>query len=134
MTSALTTAQWLYNTLTGDATLMAAVTGVYADVAPPEADYPFVVTQAVAADDVLGVGSAYIMTTERYTVRVIGVDTFSAIETAANRINTILHRTSGATATGSVLACVRESYDRITEVDGGKIYRVIMQRFTVYTQ
>ena len=42
---------WLYTELTGDATLMALITGVYADIAPEGTALPYVVSPPDGATD-----------------------------------------------------------------------------------
>ena len=115
---------WLYTTLHGDATLHALVTGVFADVAPLQQAYPFVVFGLQDAGDVLTVNGVRIMTAATYQVRVVtDAESYSAITTAVERIDTLLHRASGSVSGGVIISCVREEPLRYTELQGSKLYR-----------
>lgn len=119
--------QWLHATLTGDATLTGVVAGrVYADLAPPDSELPAVVFSEQAPTDSIGVDGARILVQALWLVRVIA-DTTSwhgTLKTAADRIDTVLHNTSGAAAGGvTVGKCVRESSYRLVDTAHGKQYR-----------
>jgi hypothetical protein len=115
---------WLYSVLHGDATLLAAVTGIYADAAPPDAVFPFVVFALQAGADVGTVNGLRIMTRATYTVRVVtDKPGFGAITAAADRIDALLHRASATVTGGAIISCVRVEPLRYTELAAGKMYR-----------
>lgn len=127
----LTAERWLYTTLNGDTTLMALVTGVYSEAAPETATYPFVVFRRGLAADVMGVGTVRIMSHLPYTVVVVGrCETFSTLETAANRVDTLLH----AKYSGSMLACVRVAPYSDAGLEGGIEYRQLGGEYRLTVQ
>ncbi len=101
--------EFLYNTLNGDSTLMALVTGIYRDKAPDAAVPPFVILTHQAGSDTLTANAVRLLTRSLYQVGVQGPDSMSPqLAAAAGRIDTLLKRTSG-TVTGAIIdACYRE--------------------------
>lgn len=124
MSETWTIDQWLYATLHGDTTLMALITGAVADVAPPGLACPFLVYSLQGAADVGTVNGVRIMTRATYQVRVVtDSESYGAIATAVNRVDTLLHRASGSVTGGVVISCVRVEPFRYTELVSGKLYR-----------
>lgn len=121
--------QWLYTVLTTDAGVggVSTLVGgrIYAYVAPSEATFPLVVYSRQAGHDVMGVGTARIMVSEVYQVKVIGRGSaagFGAIEAVADRIDTLLQGASGSVVDGQILSCVREREVSYAENSGSDIY------------
>lgn len=115
---------WLYGTLAGDAALMADATGVYADVAPEGAIFPFVVFTYQSGRDVVTVNGDRIHTWATYQVKAItDRPSYGAVKTIAARIDALLHKAAGATPDGVIFSCVREEPVRYTEIASGKLYR-----------
>lgn len=115
---------WLYSTLHSDATLHALITGVFADVAPLEQAYPFLVFSLHEAGDVLTINGVRIMTAATYQVRVVtDAESYNAIKTAVERVDTLLHRASGSVTGGVVISCVREAPLRYTELQQARLFR-----------
>jgi hypothetical protein len=127
MTQPTAAETWLYSKLSADATLLGLVsTRIYGYVAPPQTTYPLVIYQYQAGHDVGGVSAVRIMSQEVYVVKAVGRDTsFSTLKPIAKRIDELLHRASGSTADGQVLACVREQPFRMVEVEDGIEYRYL---------
>ena len=101
--------EFLYNTLTGDSTLMALVTGVYRDKAPDAAIPPFVILSHQAGSDTLTANAIRLMTRSLYQVVVLGPDSMSpTLAAAAGRIDALLKRTNGTVAGAAIDACYRE--------------------------
>lgn len=128
--------QWLYSTLTGDATLAAAIgTRCYGYLAPQAAAYPLLLFNMMDGDDVMGVGTERVMFQGLYQVKVIGqTSAFGAIKAIADRIDVVLQGATGSVADGEILACTRERPVTYVEVSGetqyrhlGGIYRIIAQ-------
>jgi hypothetical protein len=116
--------RWLYQTLHGDTTLMALISGVFADVAPPATVSPFLVYSLQDAIDVGTVNGLRIWTRATYQVRIVtDSESYGAIATAAGRVDTLLHRASGTVTGGVVISCVRVEPFRYTELVSGKMYR-----------
>lgn len=96
----------LYSTLNSDTTLMAIVSGIYRNVAPPSATYPFLIFQRISSRDsytlTQRVSSAY-----RYQLKVIaeGYSAASAT-TAMARVDTLLTDQS-LSVTGKTLWVMR---------------------------
>ena len=115
---------WLYSKLANDATLMALITGVFADVAPQDQAMPFLVYSLQEVGDVMSINGTRIMTAGTYDVRVTtDSESYSSIKMAVERVDTLLHKTSGTVTGGLILSCVREAPVRYTELHQGRLYR-----------
>jgi len=128
--------QWRYTTLTGDATLAAAVGArCYGYIAPQPAQFPFLLFAMQAGTDVMGVGTARIMLNALFQVKVIGAtNSFAALKPLADRIDAVLHGATGSVVDGAILACTREEPLAYVDVSGetqyrhlGGLYRIIAQ-------
>ena len=123
MAETLVAEQWLYTVLAADTALAAVVgTRIYAYIAPEGAAFPYVVYQNQAGRDIRGVGPLRIMANLLYVVKVVGqTNSFGALETAANRIDTVLQAASGTPTRGTVIACVREQpFALVESLDTGQ--------------
>jgi hypothetical protein len=131
-------AAWLMSVLGGDAALQAAAPGgVWEDVAPETAAYPFVVFSAQSQSDVKGLGRIRLWTSCSYQVK--GVDagqSYARLAPIADRIDELLDGQRGTTDDGTVLSCQRDEPVRYTEIDPttgvykhlGGLYRIEAQR------
>jgi hypothetical protein len=117
--------EFIFDTLTGDATLMGLVNAVVnSRTVPQTVPFPFVQFFNSSAIDYAAVGAARIWTDQVYTVKVVGhTALFSDLKAAAARIDTLLHRGSGPTADGTVWSCVREQIIRQEDDVSGDPYR-----------
>lgn len=119
--------EWLYDTLSADATILAAVgTRIYAEIAPQDSDLPCVVYSGRPVRDVMAVGAIRIWEALEYNIRAIGqYESFYPLQGVADAIDTALHAGAGAagSGTGTVLTCTREQEIRYVEVDDGVQYR-----------
>ena len=124
--------KFLISTLSGDATLMALVQGIYSDHAGKNATYPLIVYQQIGPSE--PAANAYgdsIFDVEPWQVAVVGTgESYVALETAADRVRALLHKSSGA----GVLGCIYTSTQRLAERIGGVEYRNIILEFEIYTQ
>lgn len=132
------TQEWLYDTLTADTALTAVVGDrVYSEAAPLGSEFPLVVFGLEYPEDVLTHNGSRIMVTSWWRVRgIVPAESFSdALQTIADRIDAILHRSDGGTADGAVIfTSVRmEPYMRL-EVDEGKQYRSLGGVYKTHTQ
>ncbi|MBI4496313.1 MAG: DUF3168 domain-containing protein [Chloroflexi bacterium] len=128
---------WLYSVLSGDATLVSALGGtkVYSDLAPQDAALPYVVFGQQAPHDVMGVGTARIMVTNVYQVKVVGQGgSYQPLQAAADQVDALLHAASGTASGGTVLACVRDAVIRYTETDDGVQYRHVGGLYRITAQ
>jgi hypothetical protein len=115
----------LVDRLLGDATLTGlAPGGVWLDIAPPVADAPrpvVVVSLQQAPLDGETMACITVVRRFRYAVSVEGTQTQAAdVRSAAQRIDTLLHRVNGWTATGWTVG--RSAFVDVTEratTDGG---------------
>ncbi len=107
---------WLFSTLSGDATLSAMVGGrVTEEPYPMEWQMPFVVFDLSGTRDVLGVGDVRIDTTSTYVVKAINKGTsWGSVLPIAKRIDALLHGKTATTARGNI-TCVRESVIAVPE-------------------
>lgn len=128
--------QWLYATLTGDATLAAAVsTRCYSDVAPQGAAFPLLLFTMMDGTDVMGVGTARIMVNAIYQVKVIGQGpSYSPLKPIADRIDAVLQGKTGSVVDGVILACTREQPIRYMEIAGETQYRHLGGLYRVFVQ
>lgn len=126
---------WLYSTLAGDATLMALITGVFADVAPEGQAYPFLVFSLQDAGDVQTVNNVRLLVDATYQVRITtDAESFGAIKTAVERVDTLLHRASGTVTGGVIYDCVRAEPLRYTELQQGRLYRHLGGLYRIQVQ
>lgn len=116
--------QFIFNALSGDATLTAMIGGVFNTEAPQSVAFPFVIYQNMSAVDYAAVGANRIWTNQVFMVKVVG-DTadYSTLSPAVARIDVLLHRGSGTALAGIVWAAVREQVIRQPESVSGKPYR-----------
>lgn len=124
MAETLAAEKWLYTVLAADGALAAVVsTRIYADRIPQDvaSPYPCVVFGHLSAVDLMGVGAYRIWANTLYVVRGIAeAESFLGnAKTIADRIDAVLHATSGATSEGTVWACTRESPFRMAETSAG---------------
>lgn len=136
MSETTTVETWLYSVLSNDVTLSGLVGGrIYGYVAPEGATFPLVIYQFQGGRDVAGVGATRIMTSGVWVVKGVDCETsFTALKAIADRIDALLHKSSGSVADGQVLACVREEPFSLVEVIDsvqyrhlGGMYRVLVQ-------
>ncbi len=123
---------WLLDVLDG----IGDTTGVYADLAPDDAVYPFIVFQHQASSDVIGVGpAARIMIDADYVVRVVSEATsFAGLADDAAALDEALDGQSGAATGGVVLGVARrEQYRDVEQYENQQIrhlggrYRIVAQ-------
>ena len=128
--------KFLYSKLNGDATLVAqGVTAVYVDDVPDGAPARYVFITNLDAQDVSYVGHNIGWSTLLYAVRIVGaVNGYGALTTAAARLHTLLHRSSGSTDAGRALAVYRERPFRMVERGAdrtiyhlGGIFRILVK-------
>ena len=125
--------KWLTSKLTGDATITALVsTRIYAEQAPLAATYPLITIQQYAASEPLtNVSADAVMDAEQWQVMVVtDKPSYSTLETVADRIRAILHKSTGT----GVLACEFTGAQRLAEAVSGANYRAIVLEFRIYTQ
>ncbi len=118
---------WLYTVLAGDTTLntdLGLGGRVYAELDPDTATYPICVFASAAPEDIMVTGSVRILTKDIYRVEIIGKGSgFGALAALVDRVDTLLHRQSGAVGSGGVSSCVREApITRIEVRDGVRYY------------
>lgn len=118
--------EWLYATLTGDATLVAllpggATAGISNTAAREGTPYPFVVYQLMSGIDYAAVGAFRIWSNLVYLVKAVGeLDHVAALPAITARIDALLQRGSGVATDGIISSCVREQVIRIPETIAGK--------------
>ena len=99
---------WLKSVLTDAALLVLAPGGAHNGGAPKGTVGRFVVFSHQAGHDVMGTGTARIMTTLNYLVKVVSQDQSAvAGDAALARVDALLHGGKGAVTGGWVLSCVR---------------------------
>lgn len=117
--------EWLYETLSGDATLAGLTPGGFHEHPAPEGTAGDRVTyQLQAPRDVDVVGSHRVLEELLVLVRVIGDGrSTKRLQPAADRLDVLLQRASGTTEDARILNCRRLSTFWLPEVSQGKHYR-----------
>lgn len=125
MAEVITAEKWLVQSLKADATLMGLVTNVYTYPIPLSAVLPYVLISEQASNDLMAMGAYRTWVDGIWIVRAIFETSSWAgnLETAANRIDTVLHGKEGSLVGGNIWACVREAPFRLTENNGGQQLR-----------
>lgn len=99
---------FLRSLLSADTTLAGLVSEVYADLAPMEAVYPFVLIGLQDASDEIGLGGEFIVSGLSYTVRAVGQGaSYLPLESIAERIKAVLHKATGEAGNGEVFECLQ---------------------------
>ena len=112
-------ARWLYSTLTGDATLAAAVPGGWhRSRAPATAALPFGIIRLQGGFDLNVSGAARVLVEAVYAVYAVGANA-QALETASARIDALLHQQAAIVTGGRILACVRETPVELSLLENG---------------
>lgn len=126
-------------TLNADATLTGLLGGgkIYNELAPKGTTSPYIVFRYRSSRDIRGNGAVRTATTLTYLVEVIAPNkTFTDIAPIADRMDTVLHDTSGAVTGGRVMGVTRLNPFKLLEpqADGtfasrlGGEYRLDVQR------
>lgn len=103
----------------------AVVDRIYADLAPQNVKYPFIVMQQQTTTDTVGVGpDARIMVNADWIVRGVSeINTYSGLKGLARAIDAALEGLTFAAVDGYVFACVRQTEYRMTEQHEGRTIR-----------
>jgi hypothetical protein len=117
-----------------------AITGIvgdrsYLDLAPPDAQYPFIVYQLQSATDLYGVGAQRIWSDNEVLIRgVARVDTYEPLAPLAQQIDAAFDAMTVSTTGGQVLIARRiRQYASVEEYEDGPIrhlgglYRIFAQ-------
>jgi hypothetical protein len=129
-----TAEEFLDATLNGDATLTTLVPSGAFNTQPPGATpYPIITFQFVSGVDYAAVGAYRIWANMLYLIKVIG-DTanFADLNAAFARIDTLLQRSNGTAADGTVWSCVREQVIRLPDFIAGRQYTVTGAMYRLY--
>ncbi len=124
--------KWLYSQLKNDATLKAVVSSrVYADAAPQKTSYPFITFSQVSTRSVTNFSKDRVMDEELWQVVIwTNLPSYSSLETLADRVRELLHKSSGS----GVLSAVFERMQRLEEREGDQIYKALLLEFRIFTQ
>lgn len=121
--------EWLFGTLTADATLVAmlpggATSGINNQQAEQGTAHPIVIYQFMSGVDYAAVGAFRIWTNMIWLIKAVG-DTanVASLDAIVARIDTLLHRASGTPASGTVWSCTRESTIEYPEDVSGRQFR-----------
>jgi NAD(P)-dependent dehydrogenase (short-subunit alcohol dehydrogenase family) len=135
MLETVRSAEWIYETLHNDATLMALVTGVYRGLAPANTVAPWIVFSHQSGRDVM-VNSAYrVMVNELWLVKVVAPSTSMAtLVSAADRIDVLLHNSKGALTDATVMEMAREMPVAVDELVNGVLYTNLGGTYRVWVR
>jgi hypothetical protein len=126
-------AQWLYETLSGDATLAGMVDArIYEDMAPEAASHPLIVFELAESADENAVNGSRAAVSAEVTVRAIGEGLdFAPLAPVVNRVDALLHQQRGSVTGLDILGCVRLRSIKYPEADTdahyvhrGGVYRI----------
>lgn len=137
MSEIWTAESWLYSKLHGDATLLALVPGgVYTWPVPANISGAFVLYQMQSGMDIRGNGPGRIGVNGLWLVRAVfeALSFGGNLQTAANRIDTLLQAASGTATGGVVWACVREEPFQLVEVADGRQFRHLGGTYRIWVQ
>ena len=132
----LTAEKFILSKLKGDTTLASYVgTRIYTELAPKGATAPFVIVQHQGGQSISGVGGSLIMLNETYVVKIVtNENSYKNTETAVARINTLLHKSSGAISGGYLLSCIQEYPVKYTTHEDGVTYRHLGYAYNLNAQ
>lgn len=115
---------WLYDTLSADATISAAVNSrIYRNVAPVGATFPYIVMQYVSGTDVYAMGGIRVISSVVVIVKAVGsASQYAALVSLADAIDAAI---SGAINGQAVLSCLRlTALDYEEERDGVRYHHI----------
>lgn len=129
---------WLYAKLAADTTLAGLVsTRLYrAGEVPTTVSFPYVTYQVVTSTDHRALGGTIFGAKVLVQVTVYGLNTASAtLEAIVDRVQTLLHKQSGAVAGGEVYACQRAAIVPLPpETSAGLTYVPLAMEFELEAQ
>lgn len=128
---------WIVDTLTGDATLMGSISGVWSERNVPQGTATPYVTFGYRGGSVLRVvGAVRYWHDLLYDIKAVGIATaYDTLVTIANRMDLLLELTSGSAEGGSVVVSEFEAVVPVPEdEEGGVIYENITHRYRLKVQ
>lgn len=126
---------YIYTTLSGDATLMALVTGIYSTVAPEGSTYPFIVFASLAGTDVQEFGPLRTMSQQLYAIKAISnTPSLGVLDTALARVDALLQGKQVSLPGGYVLGARRERTMVLGDPDAGVSYRQMIAIYRFYIE
>lgn len=128
----MNSATWIYNTLTGDATISGKVGNrVYRDSAPEGTEFPFIAYQLVDSVPVSNAFKDTLMNAERWQIKTVdkGND-YGNIETLVAQIITLFHKETSS----GVISSTFEFYLTSSEFDNGVTFKTGTLEFRLHTQ
>lgn len=127
--------EWLYSTLSGDATLNGLLPGGWSrDMAEPGTPTPFGVIGLQSSTDVLGAGGYRQMVNAVFQLSIMGpASEYPAIVAASDRVDVLLGRASGSVSDAYILSCTREQTLELPKVEDGVLWssRRVLQRLLI---
>ncbi len=127
---------YLYSTLSGDATLMALITGVYSTVAPQGAVYPFIVFASLAGKDIQEIGPLRTMSQQLYEIKAISnAPSIVGLDAIMARVDALIQGHGPVTLSGGyILGARRERTMVLGSPEAGVQYRQLIFTYRIYTQ
>lgn len=128
--------EWIASVCAASAEITGAgSTGAWADLAPASAQYPFIVFQQQAVEDLYGVGPNRIWVDGDYLIRAVAAcDSYDPLKGLAAAIDSVFHNKSSVRSDGVVIGTRRRrQYAQVEEYEGtqirhlGGIYQIIAQ-------
>lgn len=123
-------AGYIASKLTADSTLMALIahptgfSGIYDTDVPAGAPYPHIVFSQMSSLDDTSLHGDRMLTKALIRIEAVAQDrSYSDVAAIGDRIDVLLHQSSGTTSGGRVLQANRRSETKRAETSGGQPYR-----------
>ncbi len=126
MIEAVRGSQWLATTLASSSVTTAGSTGVYEDVAPTGAAFPFVLYGLQSGQDSNSASAYRLLTDNLFWVRAVGLASDMVRLTAiADAVDALLSRVQGTAGGAIIMQCVREQEILLTQITNGQRWRYV---------
>jgi hypothetical protein len=125
---------FLFQKLAGDSQVMAAVTGIYATLAPEGSQPPYLVFVCLGGTDTTALGPFRTLSRLQYAVKGINkVGSLAALDALMARVDTLLMGAAMAFSPGNVLECTRQGQMSLGDPDAGVAFRQLVNRYEIVT-
>ena len=125
---------YLYNVLSGDSQLASyGITGYFNGSVPSLQAGPYILYTFISASDNTTMEGYRVNVPIRYIVRAVTqTRDYASLQAMADRIDALLHRSSGTAAGHSIDACVREAPYELIEDRGDLQWRHLGGRYRIW--
>ena len=134
MSETLAIETWLYETLSDpDTGILDLATGVYADQAPEDAPFPYVVYQLREGTDMPVMGASARAVRAHYLIRAVDHSPSKvAAAEIADAIDDLIEKASGSVTGATIIGAIRNQPFEMVETQGGETYMHVGGIYRVY--